>query len=207
MTDFTYTKNFGTDSSFVDGVFYNENEKYAVVELADDYYLYENVSESDVADLVNAPSVGAHYNTVFKKAHGPGEHLGSWSGVDFEWVPAAHGTGTTPKDLTEPTKEFSLQAFANHHGLEVNGTTEAVASTKEYSLAEIPVTDVAGPEKIEAGTGVTSTVFFTIEGIDDKVFEFESDKDDIDPAVGEVHEYVKRLGVVGRVVKVVFEFE
>lgn len=199
MNDFTYTREFNVSSSLVEGVFYNANDNYVVLDLNDNFYRYNDVSEDDVTNLITASSVGSYYNLDFKHKFGPGEYVGHWDDVDYDYEPVLHGTGTTPKDFTsadkvEPTKEFSLQNPA---------VASAVDSTKtnEYSLAEIPQPNAA------TVSNAVSTVFFTLDGTGDKVFEFASNKESLDDAVQEVNQYVSRLNAHGKVVKVVFEFE
>lgn len=73
----TYTNAYDAgdefESSFVNAVLYDANDRHAAVQIGDagDYYIYEGVSPQDVENLVNANSVGAAYNQIFKVEHGP----------------------------------------------------------------------------------------------------------------------------------------
>lgn len=198
-----YTKSFSVSSTLVDGIYFNENENYVIIDLNDELYKYDNVTADDVAALVrgDAGSVGAYYNKYFKAKFGPGTHLGEWDDWDLESVPVNKETPGTPKDLTNlnvdafaPTKEYSLADISTPI---TNGV-----STKEYSLAEIPSTN-----GVDAGNeGTTTTVYFTLDGVEGKVFEFNASAVDTYDAVDELNEYVSRIGTRGKVRKVVVEF-
>jgi len=228
--DFTYTQHYGVNSSWVDDVYYNANERYAVIDLDDNMYRYDNVSKDDVEALVKAPSVGAYYNTQFKHAFGPGTYLGNWNSVDYDVVEevkdtinVGNSTGPTltvqagqiylaggqpvANDFNTPpvTKEFSLKANPNK---ERYGDGEPMYvqadSTKEYSL-KTPEPEVK-LESNDFNDTTVSTVYFTLDDYD-KVYEYRSDKLSVEGAIEEVNAYVSRLGGRGKVVKVVFEFE
>lgn len=188
MTNFEYTKTFDVDSSLIDEVFYNANDNTVVLDVNNEMYRYSNVTLQAVEDLVNGKgyngSVGAHYNSLFKKTYGPGEDLGGWYVVDGikvpvqnDWsgtaVPKAMTTNEARVDNNLPTVEYSLQPLADFK-----------------SDAE----------------AVRSTVFFTIYGTGDKVFEYKSNKDEVAEAVAEVNDHVSKIGAHGKVLKVVFEF-
>lgn len=86
-TDYTATP----ASSAVDGVYFNENENFVVIDWGDSLYRFNDVSREEymaVVEPVNGtwwnprPSVGRAANAL-KHAKGPGEFLGSYSDVDF----------------------------------------------------------------------------------------------------------------------------
>lgn len=59
------------DSSLVQATQYDPHTKTLHVELLHKgTYSYGNVPEEDVQALRAAPSIGAHFNSVFKPAHG-----------------------------------------------------------------------------------------------------------------------------------------
>lgn len=225
MTTIEYTKSYDEDydftSSLVQSVRYNENDSSVAIELNDNYYRYTNVPLDAVEDLVNADSVGVHYNTVFKRTYGPGENLGPWYdvrlnevpatayvGKDFESAPVGKdfitisGEGVTLSSdgsatfTNEPTREYSL-------------TTPSAASadspTKEYSL-KTPEPEPLDETLWGSDETVKSTVFFTIDG-GEKIYEFASEQTDLVDAIAEVNDYVSVLGAKGKVVRVVFDFE
>ena len=202
------TKSFTVSSTLVDQVHFNENENYAVVDLNDELYLYRGVSADDVAALVRGEngSVGAYYNRHFKTKFGPGEHLGTWDDWEFETVPVNKDTAGTPKGLTTtagtvytaPTAETPQYSLGDISVPVSNGV-----STKEYSLAEIPST--TGVDA--GGENTTTTVYFTLDGVDGKVFEYNASAVDTYDAVDELNDYVSRIGTRGKVRKVVVEFE
>lgn len=203
------TKSFVVSSSLVDEIHFNENENFAVVDLNDELYLYRGVSADDVAALVRGEngSVGAYYNRHFKTKFGPGEHLGHWEDWDFETVSVNKDSAGTPKGLTTtagtvyiaPTDETPQYSLGDISVPVSNGV-----STKEYSLAEIPSTNTG----VDAGSENTkTTVYFTLDGVDGKVFEYNASAVDTYDAVDELNDYVSRIGTRGKVRKVVVEFE
>jgi len=193
--DFTYTDGYDVDSSVVDAVYFNSADNSVVLDLNDEMYRYTGVSRNDVENLVNAASVGAYYNVYFKRDHGPAEHLGHYD--DLRW------TKVSNIEVQDATKEYSLASPAVANAYDgISSITNTSAPTKEYSLKS---PEVSVPETDEF-VDVTSTVFFVL-GDSDKVYEFASNKDNLDDAIGEVNDFVTRVSQKGRVVKVVFEFE
>jgi hypothetical protein len=208
MFNVTYTHSYDNgidfESSIIDNVFYNVNSRTAVLDINDYYYEYRDVPAEAVEDLINADSVGAHYNKVFKSAFGPSKYLGAWEECDLNSVPVNKDFDSTPvaKDFTVAedtvaveTKEYSLQT---PNQVRVDEGFDTV----EYSLRTPAPLQVAADNVTD---DVKSTVFFTLDG-GDREFTFESDKSDLYDAVEEVDNYVKRLGARGNVRKVVFEF-
>lgn len=63
------TRTHAVNSSFVRSVEYNHETKEATVHLASGSYHFPNVPESSVNALISAPSVGTHFNKVFKTKH------------------------------------------------------------------------------------------------------------------------------------------
>jgi hypothetical protein len=185
MTDFTYTEEWYPKSSLVEGVFFNANENFVVLDLNDEIYRYDDVTRDDVKKMLDADSVGSYYNLYFKQQHGPSEHLGEYDEVDWEKVPVEN----------KPTKEFSLSGT-----ISADNVVEGNFPTKEFSLQ--PIQSVS----VEDDSDVTSTVFFTLAG-GDKVYEFGSNKTSLEDAINEVNTFVTRVNGKGNVVKVVFEFE
>jgi len=109
MSDFKFTNywaGLGQDfsSTAVDNVWYNANERFAVIDWDDTLYRYDNVDLSDVERVVNAPSVGTAAASL-KKSKGPGTKLGTFYDLDWEKVAPVKSTVTA-------TKEFNLQAPA-----------------------------------------------------------------------------------------------
>lgn len=237
MTNFEYTKAYETASSFVDVVYVNENDDYVVVELTNDFYKYKGVPAYAVSNLVGAGSVGTHYNTVFKPAYGPGEHLGEWLEVDEVQVPLNKPAGDVRKDLivgtinvdndlanviafpvaatlsanrdgaVAPTKEFSLNVFDQT----VSGAPIADASTetKEFSLNIFDNAEDTGLYFEEDNEiGVKSiVVHFDLYG---KKAKYKADSDDPYDALEELHEHLVRVSVKAKDVrprKVVIKFD
>lgn len=56
-------------SSFVRTVEYDPATKVTTVHLAGGSYRFHGVPESDVKSLIAAPSIGTHFNKVFKAKH------------------------------------------------------------------------------------------------------------------------------------------
>lgn len=110
-TNFSYTDHYTTDSSFIHNVWYNRNNKELLVVISGNTYLYENVDFASVRQLVDAYSVGTHYNTIFKSKFSPAKALGDANriGVSLERMKDLDDTNAV--NVT-PTKEFSLTAPA-----------------------------------------------------------------------------------------------
>lgn len=175
MTSFEYTHDWDNDgvdfeSSSVNTVYYNANDRYAVIDWDSRLYRYDNVSLEEVEAVVSAHSVGNAAN-YFKQLHGPGTYLGSF------WEVVSVGID---------------EKVASQDG-------DVATATKEYSLQTPPEPT---PDPL---VNTTSTVHFTLDGYD-KVYTFASNKEEVDTAIGEVNDYVSRLGAKGKAVKVVFEF-
>lgn len=59
-----------TSSSFVRAVEHDPATNTAIVHLDGGSYRFHSVPESDLKALIGAPSVGTHFNKVFKAKHG-----------------------------------------------------------------------------------------------------------------------------------------
>jgi hypothetical protein len=188
---FTYTHEYEVDnSSLIEVVYYNANDRSAVIDVNDEWYRYTNVDKADVERLVNGEdengSVGAHYNRHFKPRFGPGEHLGSWWGWDAvseDEVPVTtYVTGDVVKAGTviarsnEPTKEYSLQPVPEKPAVTDNGVAGVI-------------------------------IEFTLDGIEGKTFTFDALSVTVEDAIEELHNYVSRIGTTGKVVKAVINFD
>jgi hypothetical protein len=195
---FTYTHEYEVDnSSLIEAVYYNANDRSAVVDVNDQWYRYTGVDQEDVERLVNGEdengSVGAHYNRHFKTKFGPGEHLGSW----FDFTEVKEDVVTVPSFVANPNKE----SYGDGQPLFVSD------ETKEYSLAELPSPSRAGVEQTGESQDYTSSVIFTLGDNDVNEYTFEANSWNAEEAVQELHEYIKRLGMTGRVRRVVVKFE
>lgn len=83
MSDFEYTHNPRVNSSAVDEVWYNADNKELAVNLHDEVYVYQNVPFARYQALVFAGSVGRAFREV-KRDYGPSEYLGYRSDLDIE---------------------------------------------------------------------------------------------------------------------------
>lgn len=209
MNDFTYTEEFYVVSSLIDSVYYNANDRTAVLDVNDRIYRYSDVDRDDVEALANGRdsngSVGAHYNRVFKTKYGPGEYLGDYDEVDYDIVPVEGKP--TPKDLREdnspePSNRFAFvsEGSTTEWSLGTPDTASTATATKEYSLT------LPEPASVVEDSDVESVVVtFTLEGFD-REFEYEANSSDLTDAVEELHNHVKAFGAKGRVRKAVVTF-
>lgn len=110
-TNFSYTDHYAPDSSFINNVWYNRNNNELVVVIGDNAYLYENVDFANVRQLVDAYSVGTHYNTIFKGKFSPAKSLGAANTIGVSYERKKDLDDTNAVNVT-PTKEFSLTAPA-----------------------------------------------------------------------------------------------
>lgn len=191
---FTYTHEYTVDSSVIEGVYYNANDGYVVLDVGEEFYLYKTVTQADVEDLVEGDengSVGAYYNRVWKSKFGPGEHLGNW----YDWDEFYEDTRETPQQAFDRVKA-QADAVVNGYQLENHDVT------REFSLQPIPEKAV-GVSDVESATTV---VYFNLPDVGDKEFQFKASTSDVYEAVDELHEYVSRIGQRGAVKRVVVEF-
>jgi hypothetical protein len=88
VSTFKFTKFYNVSkSTLVEGVYLNENNNQAAVDLDDSIYVYDNVTATDVDRLIGATSVGSYYANTFKREFGPSEYIGIWSDIDFKEEP------------------------------------------------------------------------------------------------------------------------
>ncbi len=229
MTDiFAYTKEFSVSSSLIDSAWYNENDETLVLDVDDELYRYSGVPGEAVSALVrggDTGSVGAHYNRVFKKAFGPGEHLGFWDTVEPVWVHVIKNTPTptTPKGLVDisfndvvdavdnyldsqaPTKEFSLNSEPTVVKFDPPLVVDVSEPTREFALSfdegAPSVAEVEGLDNVKA-----IVVHFTLSG--DKVYKYKArTSHNVEDAIEELNDYVSLVGAKGRVRKVVVKFD
>lgn len=64
------TQRHAVNSSFVNEVHYDPENRTATVHLKAGSYRFSDVPELDVKNLVGAGSVGTHFNKIFKAKHG-----------------------------------------------------------------------------------------------------------------------------------------
>lgn len=193
-----YTKTFTVYSTLIDGVYFNENDNTVVLDVDDTLYRYSNVSHADVAELVKADSVGAYYNQTFKPTFGPAEKVGYYTDVHYHSVPVKKNSPGTPKGLTEDaTNTVNAYVFTTP-----STATASSAPTKEFSLNSEPT----GVETVTTDDSVRVRVHFTLNGSED-TYKYDATATDVNDAIEELHEYVKRVNARGKVTKVVVRFE
>lgn len=76
------------DSSLVEGIFYNANDKTVTFDLQDRIYRYAGVSREDALKVANATNAGGEYQ-LFKRKFGPGESLGDYEDISWKRVETA----------------------------------------------------------------------------------------------------------------------
>lgn len=155
MTTFKYTvKKENTDSSLVDGLYYNENTRQLAVDLQDRVYVYSSVPKAVADEFVSAPSKGGYFRG-FKSRFGPSEFLGDWEYIDFEeesFKPAPSdgrfvtGGGTEPLPSTPTTSSTSGST----------GVTLTFPTTSTNNLRKHTVVFEAGGKEHEHNLNVAS---------------------------------------------------
>lgn len=206
VTRFEYTRLTEPDSSLVEGVYYNENNNAVALDLNDDVYVYRGVSREQHDALVGADSVGAYYNTYFKKQFGPAEYLGSYWAVELDIIEVEP---KTEKNLTyAPNAKVTTVdndgsgdlAPTTEHSLGNSTLTVQDAPTNEHSLA--PLSEQAR----EADVDWKTEVFFTIDGFH-REYTFDADTSDAAEAVQALSDHLSAFGASGKVRRVVISFE
>lgn len=196
--DFKYTDEVDPNSSLVDVAYYNANTKDLALDLNDQVYVYENVDEADFRKFYTEPSAGRYYNTEFKNKYGPAEILGHCDDLYFKDVPReSTASAGTPKDLTEPTKEYSLNI---NDAKAPFGTVETVGATKEYSLK---TPDVVA--KTNGGDFLIEVKYTLNHSGTEHVFSTNSDS--LDDAMDDLNRSLTALGLTGKALKAVVYFE
>ena len=199
MSYFEYTDYAEPSSSLVDGVYFNANTNQIALDLNDSVYVYKNVDEADFVKFRTEPSAGRYYNTEFKVKHGPGDYLEDYGYVDFEPVVKNKvADAGTPKDLSKPTKEYSLNINDANAPF---GTVETVGATKEYSLktpAPVVRASESGDYKVE--------VIYSLKGYDTE-YNFTTEADDVSDALDELSDNLKVMGLTGKALRAVVHFE
>jgi hypothetical protein len=191
---FTYTHEYTVDSSVIEGIYYNANDKTLVLDVNEEYYLWQPVLKADVDALANAESVGAHFNTVWKNRFGKGEHLGNWYDWDEQYE-------TDRNDYTQAVQVETPQEAFDRVKQRADAALATAGDTKEYSLQPLPAAGVTSDVE-----GASTVVYFNLPDVGEKEFQFTASTSDVYEAVEELHQYVSRIGQRGSVKRVVVEF-
>ena len=184
MTHVAYTHHWETgNSTAVDNVYYNENNKKVYIDWDDEVYEYSNVTLAEAQAVVNGGGTGGSIGRAaarLKNNKGPGRHLGNWWNLSFDEV---------------------LTGYAEHRATRAAAKVNAGTPTRAYSL-QTP----AAPASVSTGEATASvTVFFTLEGTS-TVHEFVAQSDDVYEAIEELNQFVSRLKTTGKVTKAVVDF-
>jgi hypothetical protein len=163
MSTFTYThewEGLGTDfdSSAVDNVWYNANDRYAVIDWDSSLYRYNNVALDEVLEVVNSKTSVGRAAQRLKALHGPGQSLGYFHSANFDSVvdksakPAAtreFSLATPPAPVTKAagavttlSEKYTYELFFDLDGKERSQTledkdtlSEALASLEQAAKA------------------------------------------------------------------------
>lgn len=120
MTNVDYTVEYDVVSSVIKRIHYNTNTSTAYVTTVGGYvYSYANVSQTEVARLVSAVSVGRYYNSNFKGKY-TSKFLGRRSWVTFNKVTLQRTGPVTPQALTP---------VARPGGINITGTANTTSAT------------------------------------------------------------------------------
>lgn len=202
----TYTREVQTKTSeLVDEVYYNENNGDLYVDLDTAVYKYSNVPVTVVDDFEKADSAGSFYGTVIKRKFGPGENLGSWTGIEYNEVPKAVALNTggvisVPAGLTYGG---SVNVAKGEYAHARSGLAEALAADSDKVFSLKPFTDE--PVKVE-GVEREYIVTFEVDGIVD--FKRHTLKaNSVDEAVNSVLDLGKMLDLHFVVREVCIRFE
>lgn len=129
--EFKYThKNDSTDSSLVDGIYYNENTNELAVDLNNQIYVYDGVPTTVYEVFSKAHSKGRFYGQNIKRNYGPSTFLGVYEDVDF-----LRSTATPAADMSS--------TFANGGFVTPAQAREGLGMPKNLSYAtDATVTNV-----------------------------------------------------------------
>jgi len=128
LSDVIYTREVESDaiasSSVVDEVCYNENTGDLYVDLhPGDVYKYSNVPVSVVDEFEAASSAGSFYATRIKRDYGPGENLGNWRNLDYDFV-----------EVEKPKVAFQTGGLVTNFTLNTDGSLYANVKPGEKVL-------------------------------------------------------------------------
>lgn len=154
MTNFfEYTVFYDTDSSLIDGIYYNQNTNNAYVAMNDDVYRYRCVPQVEIGSMVAADSIGSYFNTNFKD-HYHAESIGKLGGSDDNnssiglLVPLSNTTGgesglnlsADPSITVQPGSIIAFRTQVDTAPVD-NVDVYPDLNTEEHSLQEIPQPD------------------------------------------------------------------
>lgn len=179
MTDrsYEYTEIFENfKSSFIEGIYFNENDGTVALDLKNEIYVYKGVTREDVVKLVSAPSVGAAYS-AFKDMYGPAELIGSWSFDLFKEVEV------------EPKTIKWTDGSLSSSGSDILTSSSISISTGGW---------IAVPHK-------NHEITFTIDGLDEER-TYSTLAKDVDGAVKVLDNVLEPLGIKFKVKRVVTYF-
>jgi hypothetical protein len=138
------------ESSLVEGIFYNANDRTAVFDLNDRLYKYSNVGRFDVAKVATAQSAGSEYQ-MFKRRFGPSESLGEYDDVEWKKVDTrlsvASNAITSNNVITTNHTSLNVPSSPVYSNFKVGFVVGNQTVMKYHNLMAVNVLDAAAKVK------------------------------------------------------------
>lgn len=183
------------DSSSVEHLWYNANDKTLAVEWqeSEEVYVYSGVTEDEYTNAVEGDSVGRAVAAI-KQKYGPGRNAGDWD----EFADNAFRVSRTENS----TREFSLQPPV------VNNYSGDATATTEYSLQTPEVSKSAKTGGLSLVDGdVVFTLYFTVDGGSDVKTHVLRNVENFDEAVETLQGFAESAGLDLKISEVRATFE
>jgi hypothetical protein len=197
---FEYTEAVFPDSSLVNGIYYDENDRELMVALdggygyCDNLYVYKDVDKGTFQDFVSSNSKGGFYNTEIKGKH-TSQSLGDACYTDTQEVPVEVAAPVFATGGPVTPSYTSLRTVPEVRG-DLGFTPKALKDNTPDNVVPLkaPAPEVTGTRRW--------TVSFTVEGRED-VKTYPVEAANVVEAVEAVGQVAEMLGVSVDVVGVV----
>lgn len=201
----TEADNPANESSVIRTIIFNAHNNEAYVVMHDgNTYRYSDVGRGAYQNFVKAESAGAHYNTHFKKAYGPAEHMGNYSDLSGRWTKNPYHA-LTAKALTYADDAVVDGVSLNEALTETNETNYFPLTVNTLDATALAVT--TNSANIVTSPSRKHVVHFDVVGaaVNDRTYTTEAGS--VNAAVAQVTSYAFALGVTIKVTKVEVYFE
>jgi len=208
MFNFDYTDVLlDVDSTLVDEIYYNANDKSMLVDLDDTVYHYTDVPVEVFEAFKASSSKGRFYGRKIKSSYGPGTKVGHYTEVEAREVdkvkaPVLASVGAAPLPNWERPRDASGRFQSS--GLRVK-TPEPVAPVTGLYTTLRTVDSTPGVENV-AGQTRTHVIAFTLKG-KDRVKYHTVQANSVDEAVSLLSDAAEALDATFTVKEVTVKFD